>query len=76
MPCCAQRICHEKNQRHPALSALALTACGSGGTSGSSQSGGDSPILIGEVAGTAGAYGTTGQAMVNGARTSTPRAAP
>lgn len=45
-----------------ALSSLGLAACGgqAGGTGNT--------ILVGEVAGTTGAYGTTGQAMVNGAR--------
>jgi hypothetical protein len=47
------------------VSALALAACGSSGSGGSS-SGSSKPILIGEAAGTTGAYGTTGQAMVNG----------
>jgi branched-chain amino acid transport system substrate-binding protein len=47
-----------------ALAAVALAAC----SSGSGGSGGSGPILIGEVAGTTGAYGTTGQAMVNGAK--------
>jgi branched-chain amino acid transport system substrate-binding protein len=46
-----------------ALSAAALSACGSSGGSG----GGGKPILVGEIAGTTGAYGTTGQAMVHGA---------
>lgn len=46
-----------------AAGALALAACSSGGSGG-----GSGPILIGEVAGTTGAYGTTGQAMVNGAK--------
>lgn len=46
-----------------AVSALALGACGG------QQSGGDGKtILVGEIAGTTGAYGTTGQAMVNGAK--------
>jgi branched-chain amino acid transport system substrate-binding protein len=49
------------------VSALALAACGSSG-GGASSSGASKPILIGEVAGTTGAYGTTGQAMVNGAK--------
>lgn len=49
-----------------AVSALALSACGGAGGSGGSP--GSGPILIGEVAGTTGAYGTTGQAMVNGAK--------
>ena len=48
-----------------ALSILALAACGSSAGGSDSSSG---PILIGEVAGTTGAYGTTGQAMVNGAK--------
>jgi branched-chain amino acid transport system substrate-binding protein len=51
-----------------AAAALALAACSSGASGGSGGSGGGSPILIGEVAGTTGAYGTTGQAMVNGAK--------
>lgn len=51
-------------------SALALTACaGSSGSSGSQGGGGGKAdggtILVGEIAGTTGAYGTTGQAMVN-----------
>jgi branched-chain amino acid transport system substrate-binding protein len=41
---------------------VALSACGSSGSSG-----GGKPILVGEIAGTTGAYGTTGQAMVHGA---------
>lgn len=52
-----------------AVAALALAACSSGGSGGGSGgSANGSPILIGEVAGTTGAYGTTGQAMVNGAK--------
>lgn len=47
-----------------ALSVALLAACGSG--NGSSSGSGDT-ILVGEIAGTTGAYGTTGQAMVNGA---------
>ncbi len=43
--------------------AAALSGCGASASSAS----GNSPILIGEIAGTTGAYGTTGQAMVNGA---------
>jgi ABC-type branched-subunit amino acid transport system substrate-binding protein len=46
-----------------ALTAASLAACG-----GSSSGGGsEKPILIGEIAGTTGAYGTTGQAMIHGA---------
>lgn len=44
-----------------ALTVLPLAGCGS------SSAGGDEPILIGMVAGTTGAYGTIGKAMVNGA---------
>lgn len=51
-----------------ALSALTLAACGSSGSSGSLSGSSSKPVLIGEVAGTTGAYGTTGQAMVNGAK--------
>src|SRR5512146_1310182 len=51
-----------------ALTALALTACGSSASHGGASGGSQDPILIGEVAGTTGAYGTTGQAMVNGAK--------
>jgi branched-chain amino acid transport system substrate-binding protein len=51
-----------------ALTALALTACGSSASHGGATGGSQDPILIGEVAGTTGAYGTTGQAMVNGAK--------
>jgi branched-chain amino acid transport system substrate-binding protein len=47
-----------------ALAVSLLAACGSGN---SSSGGGGDTILIGEIAGTTGAYGTTGQAMVNGA---------
>jgi len=45
-----------------AASALVLTGCASGG-SGSSGGG---TLLIGGIAGTTGAYGSTGQAVVNG----------
>jgi len=45
-----------------AAAALALTGCSGGG--GSSSGGGT--ILIGGIAGTTGAYGTTGQAVFNG----------
>ncbi len=41
---------------------LALAGCGSSGSSG----GGGGTILIGGIAGTTGAYGTTGQAVFNG----------
>lgn len=52
-----------------ALLASGLAACASSsGGSGGGASGGSGPIIIGEVAGTTGAYGTTGQAMVNGAK--------
>ena len=51
-----------------AISALTLAACGSSSTGSGNGSGSNKPILIGEVAGTTGAYGTTGQAMVNGAK--------
>jgi branched-chain amino acid transport system substrate-binding protein len=49
------------------LAALVLAGCsgGSPGSSGSSASSGDT-ILIGGIAGTTGAYGSTGQAVVNG----------
>lgn len=47
--------------------AMSLAACA--GSTGKTQGGGSGKtILIGEIAGTTGAYGTTGQAMVNGAR--------
>jgi branched-chain amino acid transport system substrate-binding protein len=45
-----------------ALAGLGLGACG-----GKAGAGGNT-ILVGEIAGTTGAYGTTGQAMVNGAK--------
>jgi branched-chain amino acid transport system substrate-binding protein len=51
-----------------ALSALTLAACASSPAGSGSGSGSGGTILIGEVAGTTGAYGTTGQAMVNGAK--------
>jgi ABC-type branched-subunit amino acid transport system substrate-binding protein len=55
-----------------AAAALALTACGGNDTDGAgASSGGGSkgdPILIGQIAGTTGAYGSTGVAMVNGAK--------
>ncbi len=44
-----------------AATALALTACTGSGSSGSGGT-----ILIGGIAGTTGAYGSTGQAVVNG----------
>jgi branched-chain amino acid transport system substrate-binding protein len=58
------------------IAALALAAAGcgssndsSGGSSGTSGgSGGGKPILVGAIAGTTGAYGSTGVAMVNGAK--------
>ncbi|MGZ6610696.1 MAG: ABC transporter substrate-binding protein [Solirubrobacteraceae bacterium] len=40
----------------------------SGGSSGASGGGGKGTILIGTIAGTTGAYGSTGVAMVNGAK--------
>jgi ABC-type branched-subunit amino acid transport system substrate-binding protein len=40
----------------------------SGGSTGSSGGGGKGSILIGTIAGTTGAYGSTGVAMVNGAK--------
>src|SRR6187399_3252984 len=46
--------------------ALTTAACASS-PEGSSGDNGDT-ILIGQIAGTTGAYGTTGQAMVNGAQ--------
>lgn len=49
-----------------ALLAGGLAACASSASGGSGGKSG--PILIGEIAGTTGAYGTTGQAMVNGAK--------
>jgi branched-chain amino acid transport system substrate-binding protein len=45
--------------------ALALTGC-SGGSGGAASGGGT--ILIGGIAGTTGAYGSTGQAVVNGSQ--------
>jgi branched-chain amino acid transport system substrate-binding protein len=51
-----------------ALSAVTLAACASSPAGSGSGSGSGGTILIGEVAGTTGAYGTTGQAMVNGAK--------
>jgi branched-chain amino acid transport system substrate-binding protein len=45
-----------------ALSCLGLGACGG------QPGGGGKTIVVGEIAGTTGAYGTTGQAMVNGAK--------
>ncbi|HEU0257430.1 MAG TPA: ABC transporter substrate-binding protein [Microbacteriaceae bacterium] len=51
-----------------ALAALALAGCsGGGGSTGSSSGGGGGTILVGGIAGTTGAYGTTGQAAFNGA---------
>jgi ABC-type branched-subunit amino acid transport system substrate-binding protein len=51
-----------------ALMILGLAACASSSGASGGSGGGSGPILIGEVAGTTGAYGTTGQAMVNGAK--------
>jgi ABC-type branched-subunit amino acid transport system substrate-binding protein len=50
--------------------AMALSSCGSSDNSGGSSGGGGGgePILIGQIAGTTGAYGSTGVAMVNGAK--------
>jgi ABC-type branched-subunit amino acid transport system substrate-binding protein len=51
-----------------ALLVAGLAACASSSEGNSTSGGGSGAILIGEVAGTTGAYGTTGQAMVNGAK--------
>jgi branched-chain amino acid transport system substrate-binding protein len=45
--------------------AIALASCGS---SSSSSSTGEGPIKLGQIAGTTGAYGSTGVAMVNGGK--------
>ncbi|HEX3786366.1 MAG TPA: ABC transporter substrate-binding protein [Pseudonocardiaceae bacterium] len=50
------------------LTAAALTVAGCAGSPGGASGGSGSTILVGEIAGTTGAYGTTGQAMVNGAQ--------
>jgi ABC-type branched-subunit amino acid transport system substrate-binding protein len=51
---------------------LAAAGCGSssdsGGSTGSGSSGDKDPIVIGAIAGTTGAYGSTGVAVVNGAK--------
>src|SRR3954451_24668827 len=47
--------------------AATVTAC-AGGSSGSSGSGGSDPIVVGAIAGTTGAYGSTGQAVINGTK--------
>jgi branched-chain amino acid transport system substrate-binding protein len=48
--------------------AMVLAAC-SGGSNGSSASGGGAgPIIVGAIAGTTGAYGSTGQAVINGTK--------
>lgn len=50
-----------------AVTALGLAGC-AGTPPGAAGGGSGSTILVGEIAGTTGAYGTTGQAMVNGAQ--------
>jgi ABC-type branched-subunit amino acid transport system substrate-binding protein len=55
---------------------MVLTACGASSSGGSGSGGGQStggsssskPIVIGEIGGTTGAYGSTGQAVVNGTK--------
>jgi ABC-type branched-subunit amino acid transport system substrate-binding protein len=51
---------------------LAAAGCGSssdsGGSTGSGSSGDKDPIVVGAIAGTTGAYGSTGVAVVNGAK--------
>ena len=47
-----------------AATALALTGCSGGGNSGGGGS--DDPIVIGGIAGTTGAYGAVGIAVING----------
>jgi ABC-type branched-subunit amino acid transport system substrate-binding protein len=51
---------------------LAAAGCGSssdsGGSTGSGSSGEKDPIVVGAIAGTTGAYGSTGVAVVNGAK--------
>lgn len=44
--------------------ALVLAACGGSAAGG----GGSGPIVVGAIAGTTGAYGTTGQAVINGTK--------
>ena len=44
-----------------------VAACG-GGSSGSSGNSGSGPIVVGAIAGTTGAYGSTGQAVINGTK--------
>jgi branched-chain amino acid transport system substrate-binding protein len=46
------------------VAGVSMVVVGCGGTATSNSS----PILVGEIAGTTGAYGTTGVAMVNGAQ--------
>jgi branched-chain amino acid transport system substrate-binding protein len=47
--------------------AATVAACGGGGgSSGSSGGSGSGPIVVGAIAGTTGAYGSTGQAVING----------
>lgn len=50
--------------------AIVLASCGGGSSSSSSSSGSGEggEILLGQIAGTTGAYGTTGIAMVNGGK--------
>src|SRR6185295_12156936 len=50
--------------------AVAAAACGSSNSDGSAASGGGKggSILIGAIAGTTGAYGSTGVAVINGAK--------
>jgi branched-chain amino acid transport system substrate-binding protein len=44
-----------------------VAACG-GGSSGSSGNSNSDPIVVGAIAGTTGAYGSTGQAVINGTK--------
>lgn len=50
-----------------AVAALGLASC-AGNPPGAGGGSANGTILVGEIAGTTGAYGTTGQAMVNGAQ--------
>jgi ABC-type branched-subunit amino acid transport system substrate-binding protein len=51
-----------------ASAAVVTTVAACGGGSGSSGDSGSGPIVVGAIAGTTGAYGSTGQAVINGTK--------
>lgn len=62
---------HRKTVGLAAISAgaaIALAACGGGSTGGSSGGDATGPLVVGAIAGTTGAYGSTGQAVINGTK--------